>query len=369
MGIFDSTHKRVNALEHEVHANPTPQNMVQLAESYARMQDWQHALEWARRAVEKFPDSEKCALTYQTIRKAEMSNSIAELKRAIRTAPTQQHYEKLAGIYIEELQDRNGALETAMEGLTKFPSSDGLHVICSKVRMERFHTDYAANDASEAIRHAEYALKMNPESMLALQALARLYAEAGAYDKSKPYLDAYTKANSSDEAMKQLLKLVDAHVTESADNFDDALAEIEMKHSLGQVGFEMLNIFQPGRHATTVSVSPAKLESFLRGFEASMHGYKCSMVMNRDGTLMAGHSRGMVPQDKFVALVQNIYRQGEDASRKMDLGDFRDGEIKTSLGTVKIAEWKSLVLGLLADQPAKQEDFNRAVEKFHSFVV
>lgn len=367
MGIFDSTRKRLSALEHEVHANPTPQNMVQLAESYAYLQDWQHALDWAKRAVERFPDSEKCALTYQTIRKQMLSQEIQELNRAIRTAPTQQHYERLATLYLKETQDRNKALETAMEGLTKFPSSDGLHIICANVRMDRFHQDYAANDASEACRHADYALKMNPESQQALYVLGRLYAEGGAYDKAKPLLDRYVKSNSGDEMMRQLLKLVEAHITESVESIDDAFAEIEQRHSLSTIGYEMLNLFQPGKNPTQISVSPAKLDGFLRGFE-SMHGYKCAMIMSRDGTLLASHSRGMVQQDKFVNLVQNIYRQAEDASRKMDLGDFRDGEIKTSMGMVKIAEWKSLVLGLLADQPAKPEDFSRAVDKFHAFV-
>ena len=368
MGIFDSTSKRVSSLEHEVLSNPTPQNMVQLAESYARLEEWARALDVAKRAIERFPDSEKCALTYQHISKVQLSKEISDLNRAIRTAPTQQHYERLATMYMTEMQDRNKALEVSMEGLTKFPSSDGLHVICAQVRMDRFHTDFAANDASEAIRHAEYAMKMNPESQKALYILGRLESEAGALDRAKPHLDRYLKMNSGDEPMRQLLKLVEAHITESVSSVDDALGEIETRHALSTVGYEMLNLFDPGKQRTQITISPAKLESFLRGFE-SMHGYKCSMVMSRDGTLLAGHSRGMVPQDKFVNLVQNIYRQAEDASRKMDLGDFRDGEIKTTIGTVKIAEWKSLVIGLLADSPAKPEDFNRAVDKFHNFVV
>src|SRR5262245_21004209 len=133
MGIFDTSRRRLEALEHEVLSNPTPQNMVALAESYARAGDLRHALDVAKRAVEKFPDSEGCARTYQLVRKQQFATELQELRRAIRTSPTQQHYERLATIYLSELGDRNTALEVAMEGLHKFPSSESLHLICSQV--------------------------------------------------------------------------------------------------------------------------------------------------------------------------------------------------------------------------------------------
>lgn len=368
MGMFDTSRRRLEALEHEVLSNPTPQNMKKLAEDYARAGDLKHALDVAKRAVEKFPDSETCALTYQYIRKQQFTTEIQDLNRAIRTSPSQQTYERLGSVYLSELGDRNKALEVAMEGLHKFPSSESLHLICAQVRIDRFHTDYTANDVSEAIHHAEQALKMNSSSPVALWCLARLYAEVGAYAKAKPKIDQYLRANPGDEAMRQLLKLVEAHVSEGVDSVDDALAEIEQRHGLSPTGQEMLQIFQPVRGATQVNVSPAKVENFLRGYE-QMSGYKCSMVMTRGGQFIAGHSRGMIQQDKFVNLVQNIFRCAEDASRRMDLGDFRDGEITSSIGVVKIAEWKNLVLGLLAAAPAKPEDFSRAVDKFHAFVV
>lgn len=369
MGIFDSSRKRLSQLEHEVLSNPTPQNMVSLAESYARLGDLRHALDVAKRAVEKFPDSEKCALTFQHIRKQQFTSEIQELNRAIRARPTQQHYERLAQICLGELGDRNKALEVAMEGLHKFPSSDGLHVICAQVRFDRFHSDYTANDAAEAIRHAEHALQMNRDSGPAMYILGRLYAEVGAFDKAKPMLDGYLRVDPGNTSMKQLGKHVDGHITESVESVDDALSDIEARHALPTVGKEVLQFF--GEHAggdTQVTISPAKLEGFLRGFD-SMHGYKCSVVLTRDGTQLAAHTRGMIQQDKFITLVQSIYRCAEDATRRMDLGDFRDGEIKTSVGTVRLSEHRKLVIGLLADAPAKPEDFDRAIEKFHSFIA
>jgi len=366
MGIFDTGRRRLEALEREVLSNPTPQNMVNLAESYARQGDYARAVDVAKKAIEKFPDSERCALTYQLVRKNQFESEIRDLNQSIRTRPQAQHYERLGHIYLSELQNKNRALELAQEGLLKFPSSDALHVVCARVRMERFHSDWLANDAAEAIRHSNLALATSNSNAEALYCLGRLLAESGCYDKAKPVIESYLRLVSDDDNMRQLLKLVDSHLPESVGDPDDALAEIEQRHSLSPVGIEMLQIFQPMRPSGAPSVSPSKVENFLRGYDA-MHGYKCSAVITKSGELIASHSRGLVPSDKFVYLLQSVYRTAEESSKRMDIGAFVNGDIDCSLGKVVVAEWKGLVLGILADRPAKLEDFRHAIDKFQSF--
>jgi len=368
MGLFDTSRRRLEGLEREVLSNPTPQNMVALAETYARMQDWTRAFEVAKRAIEKFPDSEKCALTFQYVRKTQFQTQIQEINKIIRTRPQQSDYDKLAKIYLEELNDRGKALEVALEGLVKFPSSDALHWVCAQIRMDRFHQDFLANDASEAIRHSQLALATNSSHSHCMLILARLYAECGAYDKSKPYIEGYLRANTGDESVRQLLRLVEPRLGESIHDIDDSLVEIESRHGLSTAGGEMMQLFQPRRDSAQVQVNPAKMEAFLRGYE-SMPGYKCSAVILKDGTLLAGHSRGVVALDKFVNLIQSIFGSADSASRKMDIGSFLDGDLETSLGNVKLTDWKGFVLGILADRPAKQEDFSRSIEKFQSFMA
>jgi lipopolysaccharide biosynthesis regulator YciM/predicted regulator of Ras-like GTPase activity (Roadblock/LC7/MglB family) len=367
MGLFDTSRRRIEGLAREVLSNPTPQNMVALAESYARMQDWTQAFEVAKRAVEKFPDSEKCALTFQYVRKTQFQTQIQEINKIIRTRPQQSDYDKLARIYLEELNDRGKALEVALEGLVKFPSSDLLHWICAHIRMDRFHQDFLANDASEAIRHGQLALATNSSHVPSMLILGRLYAEAGAYDKAKPYLQGYVRMNPNEEPVRQLLALAEQRLGESTHDVDDSLVEIEARHGLTGPAAEMMALFQPKRDNSQMQINPQKMESFLRGYE-TMPGYKCCAVTGKDGKLVAGHTRGMVPLDKFVNLLQHITRSAENASHKMDIGSFVDGDLETSLGIVKIADWKGLVLGILADRPAKQEDFSRSMEKFQSFM-
>jgi tetratricopeptide (TPR) repeat protein len=332
--------------------------------------DEEKALEVARKAVEKFPNSEKVQTTFQNVRRLQLQAEITEINKVLRRGPSKSHYERLAVIYHAELGNRTKAFETAIEGLEKFPQSDGLHLISGQIRMERFHQDFLAKDFTDAVRHFEKAASINPNNYRSLMGLARLYAEAGAYYKAKPILDDHVlPANPSDRNAQSLLKNLSAILDRAVPSLDDALAEIEARHAFTPEGEEIRRIFEPVSAASSSApqVDPSRLDAFLVGFE-SMNGYKCSAVLSRDGNCVAAHTRGMIPKDHFTRFLQDIYQCSEEASHKMDIGTFVSGEMDTSVGRVGMAEWKGVIVGILADQSARKEDLSAAVEKFVSFL-
>lgn len=368
MGLFDGTKRRqLNDLEREVLANPTPQNMVSLIERYMAAGDEAKALEMARKAIEKFPNSEKAQTTYQNVRRLQLQAEITEISKALRRSPGKSLYERLASIYHSELGNRTKAFETALEGLAKFPQSDGLHLISGLIRMDRFHTDFLANDFTEAIHHFEKAASINSNNYKSLVNLARLFAEAGAFYKAKPILEQVLRANPGDTNAEELHRFIGENLAKAVPSLDDAVAEIETRRELSPEGAAVRSIFESTAGSSAATVDRAKLEAFLVGFE-SMNGYKCSAVLTRDGQQYASHSRGMVSKERFAKFLQDIFGCSEDASRKMDIGTFVSGELDTSLGRVAMAEWKGYVMGILADAPAKKEDLNAAVEKFVSLL-
>jgi tetratricopeptide (TPR) repeat protein len=366
MGLFDGTKRRqLNDLEREVLANPTPQNMASLVDRYMAAGDEAHALEMAKKAVEKFPNSEKVQHTYQNVRRVQLQAEITELSKALRGGSNKGHYERLAAIYHSELGNRTKAFETALEGLAKFPQSDGLHLISGQIRMDRFHTDFLANDFTEAVGHLERASLINPGNYKSKLCLARLYAEVGATDKAVPVLQAVLASNPGDANAEALLR--HAESTPPVPDLEDALSSIEAAHALSEAGMAARAIFEGAASVDALSVEPAKIEAFLVGFEG-MNGYKCSAVLDREGKAVATHTRGLVPRERFAEFLKEVYLSSEDAARKMDIGSFLSGEMDTSVGRVGIAEWKGYLVGILADQPAKREDLNAAVEKFVSFL-
>jgi len=367
MGLFDSKRRQLDDLEREVLANPTPQNMVSLVERYMAAGNEGKALEVAKKAVDKFADSEKCQTTYQNVRRLQLQSEIQELNKILRKSPSRSHYERLADIYHKELGNRTKAFETALEGLTKFAKSDGLHMIAGQIRMERFHQDFLANDFTEAVRHFEEAASINANNYKAPVSLARLYAEAGSYYKAKPILEQVLRANPGDEHAEKLLRMVTENLPRAAANLDDALAEIESRRSFSSEGLAVTRIFEHAPRASVPQVNPMKIDAFLVGYE-SMNGYKCASVLTREGACVASHTRGMVSKERFTQFLQSVYQCSEDASRKMDIGTFVSGELDTPVGKVAMAEWKGYILGLLADPPAKKEDLNAAVDKFVSFL-
>ena len=368
MGFFDSKRKQVLAQEREVLGNPTPHNMVSLVERFMALGDETKALEFARKAFEKFPDSEKVQTTFQNVRKVQLQSEIQDLNRGIRTAPKKSQYERLADLYYRELGNRNKAFEIALEGLAKFPNSDGLHMVSGQVRMERFHQDLLANDFVEAVRHFQKTASVNPNHYKALMSLARLYAEACLYYKAKPVLEQVLVMNPGDEAAERLLRLATDSLANAETDQDDALARIEERHALSPMGAEAERVFEPaGPVSSTPQVDRASLEAFLQGFE-SMNGYKCAAVLTRDRTCVAAHSRGMVPVEEFTRFLQATHQCSEEAAHKMDIGGFVSGELELSIGRVAMMEWKHYIIGILADQPAKKEDLDGAVERFVSFL-
>jgi tetratricopeptide (TPR) repeat protein len=368
MGFFDGTKRRqLNDLEREVLSNPTPQNMVSLVERYMAAADEGRALEVARKAVEKFPNSEKVQSTYQNVRRLQLQSEITEINKALRKSPSKAHYERLAAIYHAELGNRTKAFETALEGLAKFSHSDGLHLISGQIRMDRFHTDFLANDFTEAVEHLDKAATINPNNYKSLLCLARLYAEAGVYGKARPVLEQVLKANPGDGGAEALLRHVDENAAKAVASLDDALADIESNRSLSPEGSAARAIFETVGSSSAPAVDVKKIDAFLLGFEG-MSGYKCSAVLARDGKVVAAHTRGVVPREQFTQFLQEIYQVSEEASRKMDIGTFVSGELDTSVGRLGTAEWKGFIVGILADAPAKREDLNHAVEKFVSFL-
>jgi tetratricopeptide (TPR) repeat protein len=370
MGLFDtSRRKQLDDLEREVLANPTPQNMVSLIERYMAAGSQDKAADVGRKAVEKFPNSEKVQNTYQNVRRVQLQAEITEINKSLRKNPSRAHYERLADIYHREIGNRTKAFETALEGLTKFANSDGLHLISGQIRMDRFHQDFLSNDFTEAVHHFERAAQLNPRNYKSMVCLARMYAEVGAYDKARPYLEQMLQENPGDDHAEQLLRISSERQGKSVGNIDDSLADIESRRSLSPEGVDVARIFEPGPRtsASAPVVSPMKLEGFLTGYE-SMNGYKCSAVLTRDGACVAAHSRGMVPRESFAQFVQDVYLCSEDSSRKMDIGTFVNGEFETGVGRVALAEWKGYILGILADQPAQKKDVDAAVEKFVTFI-
>ncbi len=371
MALFGGRQKQLDVLEREVLSNPTPQGMVTLVERYVAAGDEERALEIARRAVDRFPDNEKCQAAFENVRKLQLQLEIQELNRSIRANPSKRDYERLADIYHHELGNRTKAFETALEGLVKFPSSDGLHSISGNIRMDRFHQDFLANDFTEAMKHFEQAVSLNPGNYRALIGVGRLYAEACVFRQARAPLGQALQANPDDETAGRLMQAIDKWAAAAAPNLEDALAEIEARHALSQAGAEIRKIFEPvassgGGEAPQVDSS--KVEQFMSGFE-SMSGYKCAAVLTEDGSCLAAHSRGLVSKENFTRLIRDISQCCMEASRRMDIGVFTDGEIETSVGRMALAEGKGFIVGILAAPPAKKADLQGAVDKVISFLM
>ncbi len=240
--------------------------------------------------------------------------------------------------------------------------------MCARVRLDRFHHDFLANDYTEAVLHFDEATKANLTNQEGWIGLARLYAEVGEYLKSSEAIAQALKLEEN-ENLRSLYKMIEEHQGESVEFVDDALMEIESRRGLTPTGLEMRKIFEPSpRGGTVLEISPMKVEQFLSKY-TSIPGYKCSGVLTQDGQLIAVHSQSEVGKEKFASITQQIMSSVLNSSKMMDLGSFVGGEIETRIGRIVLASWKNAVLAFLVGSTTKKEDLTAAVDRFIGFAA
>lgn len=363
MGAFDKRKKELDMLEKEVDANPTAMGYVNLIERYIAITEHVKALELARHAVDRFPASERVQLTLQNVRRIGLQHELAAVQKEMAEKPSATTYEKLARINFDDLANKSKAQEVALEGLLKYPNSDGLHLVTGQIRLERYHADFLPNDFLEARQHLEEAIRLNGKNFKARLLLARMYAEVGMPQLARPLLEKL-RAEAPDEVVEKLFKAVANAAPVGAADLETRLGELENRGTLDEAGRGATQIFSKGGAGRAMVQRPA-VDAFIRRLEF-IGGFKCGAIVTKTGDVVGKSIRVPELDATFGGMVHTIYKASETASNRMDIGSFVSGEIETPHGTLAISECGNLILGILAGQPAKRTELSKALEDFVS---
>ncbi len=367
MGLFENMRRRreMDKLEDEARTNPGPNSLAALAEKYLAYGEEARALDVAKQASGKYPDSERVQTTFQFIMRTHLQNRIRELNRKLTQKETPADYALLAQLYYKDLGDRDAALETCRRGSIPFPNEENLHLIDGQIRFDRFHEDYLSKDGTKSVEHLDRAASLNPNNYKAPVLLAQLFVEIGALGRAQETLKTVLRLAPEDDRAREMLHRVEAAGPgrKPEADLDPLFLEVEKRGGLTREARTMVageGVKAPTERKTRVD--EAKLAAVLARFEA-IAGIRGSVILAHHGEALASNVTAGLSAEALSGAVRQVFEVAEESSKRMDIGSFVRGSIDGPFGALHLVELKSLVLAVLASPQAKAEQVTEAIER------
>lgn len=364
MGFFDVVRRKsdLERLIDETRSAPTAANLAALAERYLATGDVDKALEAAKQAADRFPDSERARITWQSIRKIKMQAQIVALQKRIAQAPAASDYEVLANIYYRELDHPDKASEVIREGLERFPKSEGLHFLDGSIRFDRFHREFIGRDGGRCIERLREATRLNPQNYKAWLLLVRLYGEIGLHGPAQECVQALRRIAPGDDTVERVARAVAGPA--AVEDLDEALRAVEENGGFSAGGQAVAAAFGAtvaaarGRRA----VDPAQARLVVRELAGQAWALG-AFVFTPRGEPVAHDVRSGQDAAAWRDAVLAVYRCAESASRGMDLGGFAFGALDGSAGRVHLREGGTGIVAAVAQPSSRPGDVESAVER------
>jgi tetratricopeptide (TPR) repeat protein len=366
MGLFDSFRegKELEKLEKEALRNPSPLSLVAFAERLMTYGHGKRAAKVVKDALERFPDSDKVRSSYQLIMKTTVKEEINELQDKLEGSPDPSDFERLAMIYLRDLESQDKALEIVRKGLALHPDYSGLHYVDGLVRLDRFHDEFIPRDGEKALHHLETAVRLNPNNYKAKLMLARLCAEADMFARARATLDDILSQMPGDEAATTFRELISTF-GDGKDDPDFAFMDVAERGELSEQGHAVFAFFDPSASmiVTKINVQPDAMGRILTGLK-NVDGYRAAVSFREDdGSILAKDSAGGLLGDTMAEALQKIFLAATDSSKRLDIGGFVRGVLECPMGRFHIVHWKNIVIAALTHSDAKKDEVEREMDE------
>jgi cytochrome c-type biogenesis protein CcmH/NrfG len=361
--------RELEKMEADVRRNPTPGTISALCDMYLQKGEGNNAVETARRAIQRFPDSPKIREMHAKILRLHNQNALNKLQKELENRPQATTYSRLAEIHFAELNDANRALELATDGLEKFPQSEELHMIASKIRQVRYMTDKLAKDGLKCVEHLEAAAQLNPMNYKGNALLAHLLTQAGAYERAQAPLQAILRFAPDDGPARTLLEKLRG-VTQASSDLEDLFKALESAggpSEEAQALADLIPVDTPTVTAVTGRIDAQAAATNIEGFRR-MDGAKAAMVMDEQGQVVASFaSSGSVAE--LAQTVFMIYSTSEDSGRRMDIGSFKRGILESPGMRLHLVEAGGHIVAVATGKATRDEVVRASINSFIDSVL
>jgi tetratricopeptide (TPR) repeat protein len=352
--------------------SPSPQTCGALAEACIATGRLEEAHQVAKLGAARFPASERLADICRFVNRRRQSARIVALREEIHRQPDPGLFRQLAEIHLE-LGETDRALALCEQSLEQFPLYELAHLLIGQVRLSRFLESRVAQDAVEAERQLRRVLKLDPRNERATVLLGFLYFVTGA---RKPMNDVFQNTLIATPGLSDLADLAQAaasprlwdraaearHEEELDEDERDSLAElarlVEMRGTFRNSP-HMFPVDPLGRTAAAAAawarLDEKLLKDSVKGL-GSLPGVRNVVALSEDGRPIADFAgdRGL-PIDDFALLTSALRNRSEEATRRMDVGNFLWCTVEGPFGGLTFTQVRELTFGLMHGMPIRAE--------------
>lgn len=370
MGFLDMFQgSPLKRLEKEATENPSPENLLALAQKQVEMGLLDEALLVTERGIKQYPHFPRLGEFRMFIRKKRAQEPLRTLKEDIALRPSSQTYCQLIGIY-RDLGDIEAALDACAEALEKFPGSEAVWLLSAQVRLESFLREVIAYDGIHALHSLNRVLELNEANSQARQMLSQLYYAIGANALSVREMrkDLELSGQPAKDVERFLDDLGEPAELPDGTSVEDLIERVEDEGALPNslAGFPRVHPGLVEKTQPPPRINPAAVQSRLHD-AGTQAGVRNIMVLDRAGTVIASiQGSGALDKAMFSKLAADISAVSAGACRRMDIGSLSTGAVRFGTGGIALRRQRGLTFTLLYDEPVKHD---RALAILQELVV
>ncbi|MCU0724500.1 MAG: tetratricopeptide repeat protein [Planctomycetes bacterium] len=372
--------RNLRKLKAAAERSPSPQTVGALAEACIASGRLEEAHRLAKQGAAQFPASERLADVCRFVDRRRKSSEIISLREEIQQRPEPGLFRRLAEIHLD-LGETDRALTLCEQCLEQFPLYEQAHLLIGQVRMSRFLQSRVAQDAVEAERQLRRVLKLDPRNERATVLLAFLCFVTGAHKQmdqtfqttliATPGLSDLADLAQAAASPRLWDRAVESRLEDELDE-DERDSFVELARLV-----EMRGCFRNSPHmfpvdalgqAAAAAASWARLDSGLLKDSVrrlgNQPGVRNVTAIGEGGEPLSEHTgdRGL-PHDDFALLTETIRSCADEATRRMDIGNFLWCTVEGAFGGLTVSQIREVTFGLMHGMPIRPERAHVMVEE------
>ncbi|MHC4870751.1 MAG: roadblock/LC7 domain-containing protein [Planctomycetota bacterium] len=352
MGLLSNllNNREITRLEELALRSPAPSVFIRLNQLYSETGNESQANATVKRGLDYFPENEELIIVNRQIVTAEHAVEKDRLKLQIEQYPNPSLYAKLAAIYLAE-DNFAECEEICSSCLDDFADNGGIYLILAQLADKKGEQDVC-------IEMLKKTAELDKYNYTGLFMLAEKYRESGDLVAAEEVLNDILEFSPDNQKVKGILENLHEEVEEVTEEEETKVVDSSERPT------EQVDMSKASLKASSASITG--VQQLEKTFDkiAKVEGVRECILMDKSGLVIESNIEDSDQEQLFAALVTNIYRSSVNCSEPLMLGEFEDGILESSSGSIYLMSTADMLIAVFADLDAKSGLLQRAIHNF-----